>query len=248
MMREFNKVHLIALPRCATVSLCDGLGALGIRVAHLGKIYGEHSDRHYDVQRLIGMHQQIRSGDFYLRILNDCDGLADYPACIAEVYEALDHSHPGSLFINVRRDADPQAWLQSAERQFVGLQLLSAGREATPQQRAFMQAMIDFRRMTFGTSDFDAAAFRLAYDRHQQQIQRYFAGRRGVLLDIPDVSLLGKHGFDLLCDFLICPKPSAPFPQRTGHSEAPTQAFLAALRRGDVVSQTGIDARQLGDQ
>lgn len=247
-MREFNKVHLIALPRCATVSMCDGLGELGIRIAHLGKIYGEQSDRHYDAQRLIEMHQQLCKGDFQLQILNECDGLADYPACIAEVYEALDHSHPGSLFINVRRDADPRAWLQSAERQFVGLQLLSAGCDATPQQRAFMQAMIDFRRMTFGTSHFDAAAFQRAYDRHQQQIQRYFAGRRGVLLDIPDVNLLRKHGFDLLCDFLVCPKPSSPFPQRIGHSEAPTQAFLAALRRGEVASQTGIDPRRLDDQ
>lgn len=244
MMRDFNKVHIIALPRCATVSMCDGLGALGIRVAHLGKIYGESSDKHYDAERLIRMHQQIRSGDFDLQILNDCDGLADYPACVAEVYEELDRRYPGSLFINVRRDADPQGWLQSAERQFVGLQLLSAGRDATPQQQAFMQAMIDFRRMTFGTRDFDALAFGRAYERHQQQIQRYFAGRPDVLLDIADIDLLQEQGFDLLCNFLKCSKPQLPFPLRKGHGEAPAQAFLAALRRGDVVSQTGIRPEQ----
>lgn len=239
-MRDFNKVHVIALPRCATVSVCDALGALGIRIAHLGRIFGEDTPEHHNPARLIRLHEQITAGDFDLEILRECDGLADYPACIPEVFAALDRRYPGSLFINVRRDGDLGAWVQSAERQFVGLQLIKTGRGSTPQDRAFMRVMADFRRMTFGRSEFDADVFRRAYERHQREIERYFAGRQGVLLDVADITLLQKQGIELLCGFLGCTAPAIPFPHRDDHSEAPRRAFLEALRRGEIRSQTGI--------
>ena len=240
-MREFSKVHVIALPRCATVSMCDGLGALGISLAHLGKIHGEQTPEHHNTSRLVRMHEQISKGDYNLDILRECDGLADYPACIAEVFEALDSQFPGSLFINVRRDKDPQAWLQSAERQFVGLRLIKTGDGSTDQDHAFAEAIADFRRMTFGQSEFDPHVFLRAYERHQREVERYFASREDVLLDVPDIGLLHEFGFDLLCEFLGCQPAAIRFPCKNEHSAAPKQAFLSALSTGKVVSRTGIE-------
>lgn len=239
-MRDFNKLHVIALPRCATVSLMGALGILGVRIAHLGKIYGERTPGHHNASRLIRIHEQISSGDFQLEILEECDGLADYPACIGSVYEALDSHYPGSLFINVRRDSDPAGWLRSAEMQFVGLQLTKTGVGSTAEDQRFMRAMTDFRRMTFGSSAFEPDVFRRAYERHQLELRRYFAGRNDVLLDIPDVGLLPEHGFPLLCRFLQCEEPAVAFPRNNQHSLAPQQAFLEKLAKGEIVSTTGI--------
>jgi hypothetical protein len=174
-MRSFRKVFVIALPRCATVSMCEGLGALGVKVAHLGKIFGEATPPHNDPQRLARMHEQITAGDFNLDVLQSCDGLVDYPACIPDVFRALDRQYPGSLYINVRR-SDLDAWLRSVERQFVGLQLIKMGHEATPEERDFMRVMRSFRGSTFGQPEFDATVYRHAYAAHQSLIEEYFQG------------------------------------------------------------------------
>ena len=239
-MRDFNKVFVIALPRCATVSMCDALNSLGVHIAHLGQICGEAGGEHHNAERLIRIHEQVAAGDFQLDILQRCDGLADYPACIPNVFESLDAQYPGSLFINVRRDRNLQAWLQSAERQFVGLQIIKTGRGSTPEEQAFMRAMHDFRRRTFGQREFDADVYRRAYQAFQSAVERYFAGRGDVLLDIPDISLLPERGFELLAEFLQCPAPARPFPRNDQHSVAPQRAFMEALASAQVVSQTGI--------
>ena len=239
-MREFSKIHIVALPRCATVSMSDGLGALGISTAHLGKYYGEQTPEHHNAERLIRMHQQITEGDFDLEILKQCDGLADYPACIPDVVEALDRQYPGSLFINVRRDQNLQAWLQSAERQFIGLRILKTTGDASNTDKEFAEVMADFRRMTFGQSEFDPDAFIEAYHRHQKFVREYFQGRENDLLDVPDISLLREQGFDLLCQFLDCDPQRILFPCKNEHSTGPQQAFLDALREGKITSKTGI--------
>ncbi len=240
-MRSFNKIFVIALPRCATVSLCEGLGVLGVRIAHLGKIFGESTPPHNDPLRLRRMHEQISAGDFVLDVLKQCDGLVDYPACIPNVFENLDRHYPGSLFINVRRDGHVSRWLQSVERQFVGLQLIKTGHNATAEEREFMQVMHSFRAATFGQAEFDAAKYRQAYDRHQQHVTDYFSGRPDDLLDIHDLSVLDQQGFVLLGNFLNCAAPALPFPRSNVHSSAPEEAFMAAMRAKRVQSQTGIE-------
>jgi hypothetical protein len=239
-MRSFSKVFVIALPRCATVSMCEGLGALGIKVAHLGKIFGEATPPHNDPQRLARMHAQIAAGDFKLDVLEYCDGLVDYPACIPEVFMALDRQYPGRLFVNVRR-ANLDAWLRSVERQFVGLQLIKMGHEATPEERDFMQVMRSFRGSTFGQVEFDANVYRHAYANHQSLIDEYFRQRQRDLLDISDIGILEDRGFELLADFLECDAPRLPFPRANDHSSAPRDAFFQAVREGRVQSQTGIE-------
>ncbi|RMF38170.1 MAG: hypothetical protein D6753_16185 [Planctomycetota bacterium] len=246
-MRSFNKVFVIALPRCATVSMWDALGRLGIRTAHLGKIYGEATAEHHNPQRLLRMYDQIRAGDFRLDILQDCDGLADYPACIFDVFTQLDREFPGSLFINVRRDDDIRRWLQSVERQFVGLQLLKEGDSATPEERKFMEAMRGFRQMTFGSTEFDAELYERAYRAYQDKVDAYFASRPSDLLTLHSVDDLGEVGFQALCAFLDCPIPDVDFPRQNSHSIRPAHAFHEALDAGRIRSQTGIEPRLPAD-
>ncbi|MEM8733106.1 MAG: sulfotransferase [Planctomycetota bacterium] len=239
-MRQFNKLFVIALPRCATVSMCDALGELGIRTAHLGRIYGEASNEHNNPARLKRMHEQISQGDFALEILDECRGLADYPACSFEVFSQLDKQYPDSLFVNVRRDQDKQRWIQSVERQFVGLQLLKAGRQSTEEEQRFMQVMLSFREMTFGQAKFDADAYLAAYDRYQRQVVEYFTGRERQLLNMESIQTLETSGFSELCQFLHLDSLDKPFPRSNAHSELPTKLFMQALEEEHITSQTGI--------
>lgn len=242
-MRSFNKIFVIALPRCATVSMSDALGQFGIRTAHLGKIYGEVSSDHNNPSRLIRMHDQIEAGNFKLEILEDCDGLADYPACCFDVMQQLDQAYPGSLFINVRRDHQITRWLQSVERQFIGLQLLKQRREATQEERQFMHAVLAFREMTFGQSKFDAEIYLDAYHRFQSKLQDYFGHRDQDLLSFADVEELDQRGLETLARFLDCePSGIESFPCSNAHSELPAKLFMQALESGQIESQTGIKA------
>ncbi len=243
-MRSFNKIFIIALPRCATVSLCDALGLLGIPTAHLGRIYGEHSagttSEHHHPQRLSRIYQQISHDDYDLDILRECRGLADYPACCPSVFPQLDRQFPGSLFVNVRRDGDLTSWLQSVERQFIGLQLVKQNTEATAEEQNFMQVMLSLRALTFGQSQFDPVVYLRAYHAYQRQVEQTFASRPTDLLQFEDTDELERVGFERLCEFLECPKPSRPFPNSNAHSQRPQAAFMQALVAGKIKSQTGI--------
>ncbi|MDC0308111.1 MAG: sulfotransferase [Planctomycetaceae bacterium] len=243
-MREFNKIHVIALPRCATVSMSEALGQLGIRIAHLGKIHGEESQYHHDNKRLIHMHRQIASGDYNLEILEECDGLADYPACIPSVIEQLDRRYPGSLFINIRRDDEIKSWLQSVERQFVGLRLIKTGKASSVEDRQFADAMADFRGMTFGQTEFEPDPFRDAYWSFQNFVEDYFSEREDDLLSISEMGILQEDGYRRLCEFLDCNSVDSPFPCSNHHSLPPKKAFLEALEQGKIVSKSGIVSAQ----
>ncbi len=243
-MRAFNKIFVVALPRCATVSMSDALGLLGIRTAHLGKIYGEQTMEHNNPERLMRMHTQIVSGDFDLDILSECDGLADYPACCADVVRQLDAQFPSSLFINVRRDQSINRWLQSVERQFTGLQLIKQDKAASEEERAFMKVMLGFREMTFGQSDFQIDAYRSAYHDYQQALTEHFVSRKDDFLEI-DLTRLENNGFASLCDFLDCADrmpTNVSFPNSNEHSQKPREVFMTALEEGRITSQTGIQA------
>ncbi len=239
-MRKFNKIFVIALPRCATMSMCQALGALGIATAHLGRIYGEAGSEHYHPQRLARIYQQIIAADFELDILRQCRGLADYPVCCVNVFTQLDRQYPGSLFINVRRDADLQSWIQSVERQFIGLQLIKQAQQATEQDQRFMQVMLALRKLTFGQSEFCATVYLDAYQSYQHEVEQAFVHRRSQLLQIEDIDQLQHSGFSRLCAFLELPQHDQPFPDLNEHSSRPQEVFLQALQEGRVVSQTGL--------
>lgn len=246
-MRQFNKIFVISLPRCATVSLSEALSIIGIPTAHLGKIYTASHSRnavHHDAARLERIYEQLVAGDFELDILRECRGLVDYPVCCMPVIERMDHQYPGSLFINVRRDNSIDAWLQSVERHFVGLELLhaevDAGLNASAESRKLLRLMHEFRSMTFGQSEFDAIAYRQAYTSYQHDVARYFETRPSEILQIADVSDL-NNGFSLLTEFLETDVPTQAFPRNDAHSLQPKQAFMRALAAGSIASQTGLD-------
>ena len=223
--------------------MSDALGQFGIRTAHLGKIYGEASSDHNNPARLIRMHEQIEAGQFQLDILKECDGLADYPACCFDVMRHLDQEYPGSLFVNVRRDNELTRWLQSVERQFIGLQLLKLGKESTEEERKFMRAVLAFREMTFGQAKFDANIYLEAYHACQNKVQEYFAGRAEDLLTFAEVTELDQSGLGTLGRFLDCvPTGIESFPCSNAHSELPAKLFMQALESGQIESQTGIKA------
>ncbi len=239
-MREFNKIFVIALPRCATVSMCDALGLLGVPTAHLGKIYGEKTNEHNNPTRLTRIYEQISQGDFDLDILKLCRGLVDYPACSVPVFQCLDRQYPGSLFINVRRDNDVERWIQSVERQFIGLQLVKQGQQATEEEQSFMKVMLALRAMTFGQSKFDAEVYVQAYQDYQQSVAAYFFNRQQDFLEFGDIGELEQDGFYTIASFLQCPAPEQPFPNSNNHSLRPQQAFMQAIEEGRIISQTGI--------
>lgn len=222
--------------------MSDALGMLGIRTAHLGRIYGEDSVEHNNPARLTRMHEQISAGDFDLDILRHCDGLADYPVCSFHVLTHLDTQYPGSLFINVRRDHELDRWLQSVERQFVGLQLIKQGQTATDEEKNFMKVMLAFREMTFGASKFELGAYRNAYLAYQDSVDSHFAQRADCLLQV-EITELEMVGFELLGKFLDCADLAAEqtgFPNSNSHSNRPYDAFMLALEEGRIESQTGI--------
>jgi len=220
--------------------MSDALGILGIRTAHLGKIYQEPGNEHNNPKRLIRIHEQLAEGDDRLDILDICDGLADYPVCCLPIIKRVDQAYPGSLFINVLRSTDMNKWLQSVERQFVGLQLLKQGANSTPLERAFMEVMLSFRSMTFGDAKFCPERYARVYASYQQDVNAYFSGRTGDLLTL-DLEELEEVGFERLSEFLQCPAPEGKrFPRSNAHSTLPTRAFFTALQRGEISSLTGL--------
>lgn len=245
-MRNFNKLFVISLPRCATVSVAKAVGTLGIPVAHLGRIIGdvqpesEGNEQHFELSKLQRMLQQIEGGDFQLDLLRDCRGLADYPACCPNVLSRLDRQFPGSLFINVRRDGSVDRWLQSVEIQFVGSELLAMQAGQNSDLRSLVKLMRCFRSWTFGCESFDAQEYRAAYDRYQAWVSDYF-GDRSQLLDFSGTELLKTRGFSRICEFLqIETVPKMDFPLSNQHSQAPKQAFFHALSRGAIRSTSGV--------
>ncbi|MFO0942914.1 MAG: sulfotransferase [Pirellulales bacterium] len=239
-MRKFNKLFVISLPRCATVSTCQALGLLGLRIAHLGKIHGELGDEHHHPARLQQMMNQIRAGAFRFELLELCDGLADYPACCFSVVEQLILAYPNSLFINVQRKNSVAQWLQSVESQFVGLELLQESAEKCPEHQQFVEVMMQFRELTFGSQRFDAGLYERAYFNYQDSIGRLF-GDSDRLLTFNDLTQLSHEGFSKLCRFLEVENTGlGEFPCSNAHSSRPRQAFLDALREGKIRSQTGI--------
>lgn len=242
-MRAFNKLFVVSLPRCATVSMSQALGMLDIPTAHLGKIYcGTPLDhgQHHDMQRIVRMFEQVRSGDPHLEVFTECRGLADYPACCLPVLVKLREHYPHSLFINVRRDRSLERWLQSVEQQFVGLELLGAPQRATTEQPLLIDVLRFFRKLTFGQADFAAAEYLAAYHNYQTAVNSLQAtDGPDNWLQFEDAADLEQFGFARLCDFLQMDCLQASFPRCDEHSRLPEEAFRRGIRAGTVISQTG---------
>ena len=107
------------------------------------------------------------------------------------LYRYLDERHPGSKFILTVRS--PESWIRSQVRDFA--------RRETPMRRWIYGA---------GCPEGNEAVYLERYRRHNEEVQRYFAGRPQdfLLMDLP-----GGDGWDKLCAFLGRPVPAEPFPR-----------------------------------
>lgn len=114
---------------------------------------------------------------------------------LARDYPALDQKYPGAKFILTVRELE--SWLKSCAHHF---------RHPIPEEHPHAA----YIKSIYGTTVYDEAAFRRAYQRHYDQVAQYFAERPGDLLVL---DVCGGEGWSKLCPFLGKPAPSAPFPR-----------------------------------
>ncbi|NOT57152.1 MAG: hypothetical protein HOP18_21330 [Deltaproteobacteria bacterium] len=162
------KVFGIGLSRTGTTSLSEALGILGFSAVHYPA-----------TMRDIATH----------------DAAADLP--VADTFELLDTTFPGSKFIYTVRERT--RWLESCRRHWTRKQ----GNKLSALHR-------EFRERVYGTIDFSPALFAHAYDRHERRVMKYFAARPQDLLVL---DICGGHAnWETLCAFLAVPVPLTPFP------------------------------------
>ena len=124
-----------------------------------------------------------------LELVEDCDAVQDNPWPV--LYRELDRRYPGSKFILTVRPTD--RWIASVVKHF--------GRRSTP-----MREWVYGTRRPRGNEN----VYIERYDRHNREVQAYFANRPTDLL-IMDVS--AGDGWDVLCPFLDVEMQTTPFPR-----------------------------------
>jgi Sulfotransferase domain len=149
---------------------------------------------------------------------------------VAVTYKYLDFVYPESLFILTERDEDE--WIRSTrahrqrhfarrkqqqspsslfttrasnwiQREITTVLGQSSLRDRTV-ERVFTQMVL------YETVEFDEAKFRDGYNRHQRDVERYFANRPSDLLR---VRICESEGWDRMCEFVGQPVPNQPFPK-----------------------------------
>lgn len=113
------------------------------------------------------------------------------------VYKALDERYPGSKFILTIRN--PEKWIQSQVKHF--------GSKVTP-MREWIYGV--------GCPKGNEAIYLDRYNKHNQEVREYFAGRENDLLTL---NLEDRLEWNSICDFLNKPIPARAFPQVNKASE-----------------------------
>lgn len=193
-----SKVFGIGLSRTGTTSLSEALGILGFSAVH------------YPTS---------------MRDIETHDAAADLP--IADTFEILDTTFPGSKFIYTVRER--MRWIESCRRHWTRKQ----GRKIDALHR-------EFRERIYGTLDFNPTLFAQAYDRHEQRVLSYFAARPQDLMVLDICS--GHADWEQLCAFLAVPVPSTPFPN-TNRVDAFNEIMIRLLHITKSVEQVAKIAR-----
>lgn len=128
--------------------------------------------------------------------LRDLEGGADNG--VALFFKYLDYKFPGSKFVLDWRSLD--SWLPSA----------AYASERFPLKGHDDDVPIMRRMMIYETVNFDREKYIAAYNRHHQDVRRYFASRPADLIEMNIVE--HKDGWEKLCPHLGLPIPDAPFP------------------------------------
>ena len=141
--------------------------------------------------------QQVRRGDYRLKILDQFDGLTDIP--VPAIYAQLDEMYPDSKFILTVRDME--GWLDSC-----GHALFNQP-EAVPEDGSIREF---YRTLLYGCKVFNKSRFEWVHKTHVETVKRYFSGDNNSQLLIMDIA--GGDQWDPLCRFLNKPVPPIDFP------------------------------------
>jgi Sulfotransferase domain len=187
-LQKTQKVFGIGLSKTGTLSLSKALNVLGIPAIH----FPHDQDTFAELQR----------GDYRLSVLRGYQGITDTP--VAPFYAQLDTEWPGSKFILTVRGKD--SWLESVRDHWRILK--KDGKRANDVE---FQRFVDFiNACVYGCVYFNAERFSYAYDAHNRNVRKYFAGRPDDLLVL---DICGGEGWGELCGFLGVPFPAdKPFP------------------------------------
>lgn len=123
-------------------------------------------------------------------MVGDFDAFEDNPWPI--LYRELDQRFPGSKFVLTRRPAEN--WIRSQVKDFATTE--------TPMRRWIYGD-------NAGCPAGNEAIYIARYERHNREVQEYFAHRHNDLLII---DLPNDDGWSRLCPFLGHPVPNEPFP------------------------------------
>ncbi len=187
-----GKVFCIGRNKTGTTSLEQALVQLGYRMGDQSKgerLFGDWVRR--DFRRII-------------ELCATADAFQDVPFSLPYTYQALDQAFPGSRFIlSVRDTAD--VWYESMVR--FHTQIVGRGRCPTADDlKAFGYCAIghlwEVQRHVFGISEgqeYDRVIYTEQYERHNEDVRRYFRGRRDSLLEL---NVADPDAMARLCGFL----------------------------------------------
>jgi hypothetical protein len=121
-------------------------------------------------------------------------------------YKYLDYKYPESKFVLTLRPMDD--WLES----------MAYAAQRFPVRSRNDDVAIMRRMMLYESVTFDREKYVAAYEKHHQDVRRYFVDRPDDLLEM---NLVAGEGWEALCPFLGLPIPDTPFPHlhaRTANS------------------------------
>ncbi len=180
--KKKEKIFGVGLSRTGTKSLNVALNLLGFKAIHFPVRMVRLKG-----ETLTCVHQTISS----------FDAATDTP--VAAFYRHLDRKYPNAKFILTIRNTDE--WLESCADFF---------RTAATKYPRHSQIKKLLRKKIYGTTVFEEKKFRLAYDKHIQDIKKYFENKKDKLLVI---NICAGEYWDRLAPFLEKVVPKIAFPR-----------------------------------
>jgi hypothetical protein len=144
---------------------------------------------------------------------------------VADTFEMLDGTYPGSKFIYTVRERTK--WLESCRRHW---------RKRGP----INDIRRELRSRLYGTIDFDPDLFSQAYDRHESRVLNYFAKRSDDLLVL--AICRERTDWGELCSFIGVPVPNISFPN-TNRVDSLDEILLRLLHVIGTVEQVAMIAK-----
>lgn len=181
------RVFNLSLHRVATTSVWRALKQLGFKSHHFGDVY------ELFLPYIEGRLEECRW------IFDDNQAFGDLPIPI--MYRKLYELFPDAKYLLVVRDF--KSWLESIQKHFAAV------------RRSPINHMLN--AFVYGypiLSDFDESVCRRTYDRHNADVQNFFAGKDNLL-----TLRLENLAWKPICEFLEYPEPNTPFPNVTYQSE-----------------------------